>query len=97
MKTLCQNQSDTTTTVAMDPGDNLTFDNHYFVILKQKQGLFQSDAALLTDGRASNLVDKLLDSKHFINDFKKSIKKMGQIEVLTRTNGSIRKKCSVVN
>ncbi|KAH7654255.1 Peroxidase protein [Dioscorea alata] len=97
LKTLCQNQSDITTTVAMDPGDNLTFNNHYFVILKQNQGLFQSDAALLTDGSSSNLVDKLLDSENFFKAFKNSIKRMGQIEVLTGTNGVIRKKCSVVN
>ncbi|KAM0950657.1 putative peroxidase [Dioscorea sansibarensis] len=97
LKTQCQSQSDTTTTVAMDPGNSLIFNNHYFVILKQNEGLFRSDAALLTNGRASNLVNKLLDSDYFFNAFKNSIKRMGQIEVLTGTNGVIRKKCSVVN
>ncbi|KAJ0975648.1 hypothetical protein J5N97_017613 [Dioscorea zingiberensis] len=97
LKAQCKSQSDTTTTVAMDPGSSLTFDNNYFVILKQNQGMFQSDAALLTNGRASNLVDKLHNSKNFFNAFKNSIKRMGQIEVLTGTNGVIRKKCSVVN
>ena len=81
----------------MDPGSGTTFDNHYFVILKQNQGMFQSDAALLTNGRSRNIVDKLLDSKHFFNEFKNSIKRMGSIGVLTGTNGEIRKNCRAVN
>ncbi|KAK7860393.1 peroxidase 2 [Quercus suber] len=33
----------------MDPTSSLSFDNHYYKILLQNEGLFQSDAALLTD------------------------------------------------
>ncbi|KAF8660494.1 hypothetical protein HU200_057644 [Digitaria exilis] len=92
-----QNPNDNTTVVPMDPGSSLSFDNHYFVNLKAHQGMFTSDATLLTNGRAANIVDKLQDPGVFFDAFKNSIKRMGQIEVLTGTNGQIRKKCSAVN
>ncbi|KAL6971370.1 peroxidase [Sarracenia purpurea var. burkii] len=97
LKTQCKSLSDTTTTVPMDPGSSLNFDNHYFAILKLKEGLFQSDAALLTSNDASNVIDDLLDSKKFFDEFACSIKKLGAVGVLTGASGEIRKKCSVVN
>ncbi|OEL35782.1 Peroxidase 24 [Dichanthelium oligosanthes] len=92
-----QDPNDNTTVVPMDPGSSLSFDNHYFVNLKAHQGIFTSDATLLTNGRAANIVDKLQDPGVFFDAFKNSIKRMGQIDVLTGTNGQIRKKCNVVN
>ncbi|KAG0482389.1 hypothetical protein HPP92_010473 [Vanilla planifolia] len=99
LRTKCKNLSDNTTTVPLDPGSGTTttFDSHYYVNLKQRKGLFQSDAALLTNSRASNLVDKLVDFKNFLNAFRSSITRMGGIQVLTGTQGEIRKKCSVIN
>ncbi|KAL3727470.1 hypothetical protein ACJRO7_032232 [Eucalyptus globulus] len=41
-------------TVGMDPNSSSSFDSHYFVALSQNQGLFKSDATLLTDKRAAN-------------------------------------------
>ncbi|KAG2588853.1 hypothetical protein PVAP13_5NG369000 [Panicum virgatum] len=92
-----QNPNDNTTVVPMDPGSSLSFDNHYFVNLKAHQGMFTSDATLLIDARAANIVDKLQDPGVFFDAFKNSIKRMGQIGVLTGANGQIRKKCNVVN
>ncbi|KAL6615291.1 hypothetical protein ACP70R_037561 [Stipagrostis hirtigluma subsp. patula] len=89
--------NDNTTVVPMDPGSSLSFDNHYFVNLKARQGMFTSDATLLTDAHAANIVDKLQDPGVFFDHFKNSIKRMGQIGVLTGSNGQIRKKCNVVN
>ncbi|XP_059628216.1 peroxidase 3-like [Cornus florida] len=98
LKTKCQSLSDNTTTVAMDPGSSLAFDNHYFANLKLRQGLFQSDAALLTNNGASNIVDEMLvGSAKFFTEFSQSMKRMGAIGVLTGTSGEIRRKCSVVN
>ncbi|PUZ56819.1 hypothetical protein GQ55_5G366900 [Panicum hallii var. hallii] len=92
-----QDPNDNTTVVPMDPGSSLSFDNHYFVNLKAHQGMFTSDATLLTNGRAANIVDKLQDPGVFFDAFKNSIKRMGQIGMLTSANGQIRKKCNVVN
>ncbi|XP_015693322.2 peroxidase 24-like [Oryza brachyantha] len=92
-----RNRNDNSTVVAMDPGSSLSFDSHYFVNLRARQGMFTSDAALLTDGRAAALVDKLQDPDVFLDHFKNSIKRMGQIGVLTGGSGQIRKRCSAVN
>lgn len=81
----------------MDPVSPLFFDNNYFKILKQNEGLFQSDAALLTNEGASNIVDELLDSEDFFTEFGKSMVRMGAIDVRTGSSGEIRKKCNVVN
>ncbi|TYI49031.1 hypothetical protein E1A91_D12G007600v1 [Gossypium mustelinum] len=97
LKTQCQSLSDNTTFVVMDPGSGLAFDNNYYVTLKQNKGLFQSDAALLTNKSSRDVVDKLLDSKEFFKEFAKSMEKMGAIGVLTGNAGEIRNKCYVVN
>ncbi|KAG1326331.1 Peroxidase [Cocos nucifera] len=97
LRTQCKSLSDNTTSVPMDPGSSLIFDTHYYKNLKLHQGLFQSDAALLTNQRSVHIVDKMLDTENFFHAFKNSIKRMGAIEVLTGANGEIRKKCSVVN
>ena len=81
----------------MDPGSPLSFDNNYYKNLKLNQGLFQSDAALLTSKEATNTVDELLDSDDFFTEFSQSMKRMGAIDVLSGSSGEIRKKCNVVN
>ncbi|PPD96942.1 hypothetical protein GOBAR_DD06043 [Gossypium barbadense] len=97
LKTQCQSLSDSTTFVAMDPSSGLTFDNNYYVTLKQNKGLFQSDAALITNEISRIIVDELLVSEVFFREFALSMVKMGAIGVLTGNEGEIRKKCSVVN
>ncbi|XWS53692.1 hypothetical protein CRYUN_Cryun10bG0022300 [Craigia yunnanensis] len=97
LKNKCQSLSDNTTIVEMDPESSLSFDNNYFSILKQNKGLFISDAALLTDKGSSNVVDEMLNSNTFFVEFKKSMVRMGAIEVLTGSSGEIRKKCTVIN
>ena len=97
LKTQCKSLSNNITIVPMDPGSPLSFDNNYFKNLKLNQGLFQSDAALLTNNEATNTVDELLDSQDFFTEFGQSMKRMGAIQVLTGSSGEIRKNCSVVN
>ncbi|URD84225.1 peroxidase [Musa troglodytarum] len=97
LKTKCRSLADNTTTVAMDPGSSTEFDSHYYANLRERRGLFVSDAALLTDRRSAKLVGKLLRPGDFFDAFKNSITRMGAIGVLTGTAGEIRNKCSVVN
>lgn len=97
LKTQCQGPRDTTTAVELDPGSFQKFDNHYYTNLKQNKGLFQSDAALLTNKVSSNAVQKLLKANDFFTEFGQSMKRMGAIGVLTGTSGQIRKQCGVVN
>lgn len=81
----------------MDPKSSLSFDTNYFTILKQNKGLFQSDAALLTDKASAKIVTSLQTPKDFISEFGKSMQKMGAMEVLTGNEGEIRRKCRVIN
>ncbi|XP_058082951.1 peroxidase 24-like [Magnolia sinica] len=97
LRTKCQSLSDKTTTVEMDPQSSLSYDNNYYVLLKQNKGLFQSDAALLTNKHAAKFVDELTNLTDFFAKFAFSMARMGKIEVLTGSSGEIRKKCSVVN
>ncbi|KAI9196684.1 hypothetical protein LWI28_026070 [Acer negundo] len=97
LKTKCKSLADNKTTVPMDPGSPLSFDSNYFKILKQNEGMFQSDAALLTNEGSSNIVDELVDSETFFTEFAQSMVNMGAVGVLTGSSGEIRKKCSVVN
>ncbi|KAF9671265.1 hypothetical protein SADUNF_Sadunf12G0029400 [Salix dunnii] len=96
LKTKCRSLSDTTT-VDMDPGSSKKFDASYYVNLKQKKGLFQSDAALLTDKQSKKIVGELQKSSDFFKEFAQSMKRMGAIGVLTGNSGEIRKKCGVIN
>lgn len=97
LKTKCQGLNDTTTTVEMDPGSFQKFDSDYYNILLQNKGLFQSDAALLTNDEAKDTVEKLVSQTDFFTKFAESVKRMGAIQVLTGTAGQIRKQCWKVN
>lgn len=97
LKTKCKSLNDTTTTVDMDPGSFQKFDSHYYNILLQKKGLFQSDAALLTNKQAKYTIQELVRQNEFFKEFAKSMKRMGAVQVLTGTAGQIRKKCWKVN
>nr|AII99881.1 peroxidase [Cicer arietinum] len=96
--TKCKSLSDNTTRVAMDPGSSNNFDSHYYPNLLQKKGLFQSDAALLTQDQSTDIAEELVNNKNkFFTEFAQSMKRMGAIEVLVGSAGEIRIKCSVVN
>ncbi|KAL3508028.1 hypothetical protein ACH5RR_033410 [Cinchona calisaya] len=97
LRTKCKTLSDNTTTVEMDPNSSLTFDNNYFSNLKLQKGLFQSDAALLTNKGASNIVDEMIIAGKFFTEFGQSMKRMGAIGILVGNDGEIRKNCGVVN
>lgn len=97
LKTQCSNPPNRTTTVEMDPKSSLSFDTHYFKALKHNQGLFQSDAALLTDKRSAHLAKMFENRRAFFAHFGHSMANMGAIGVLTGDNGEIRKNCRVIN
>ncbi|XP_010261101.1 PREDICTED: peroxidase 3-like [Nelumbo nucifera] len=97
LRTQCKSLSDNTTQVFMDPNSGVSFDSHYYAVVKQNKGLFQSDAALLTNKISSKIVTELLNQNKFFTEFAQSMERMGAIEVLTGSSGEIRKNCAVVN
>ncbi|KAK1670569.1 hypothetical protein QYE76_058728 [Lolium multiflorum] len=74
------------------------FDNKYYVDLLNRQGLFTSDQDLHTDARTKPAVTRFaLDQAAFFDQFVFSVVKMGQINVLTGSQGQIRNDCSAPN
>jgi peroxidase len=83
----------------MDPGSFRTFDVSYYRNLLKRRGLFQSDAALITDAAAKADVLSVVDRppEFFFQVFAGSMVKMGKIQVKTGSEGEIRKHCAFVN
>jgi peroxidase len=75
-----------------------TFDNKYYVNLVNREGVFTSDQDLFTNPATRPLVAKFAQSqKAFFDQFGPSMVKMGQIKVLTGSQGQIRTNCSARN
>ncbi|XP_052141153.1 cationic peroxidase SPC4-like [Oryza glaberrima] len=74
------------------------FDNKYYVDLQNRQGLFTSDQDLFVNATTRPLVAEFaVDQSAFFHQFVFSVVKMGQIQVLTGSQGQIRANCSVRN
>ncbi|XP_010268569.1 PREDICTED: peroxidase 12-like [Nelumbo nucifera] len=74
------------------------FDNKYYVDLMNRQGLFTSDQDLYTDKRTRPIVTSFaVNQTLFFEKFVYSMLKMGQLSVLTGTQGEIRANCSAPN
>ncbi|XP_071700647.1 peroxidase 27-like [Rutidosis leptorrhynchoides] len=97
LKSICS-QTDRTTLLTMDSTVG-EFDANYYKGVTQHRGLFQSDAALLNDNQTSAYVNfqSRTNGFTFFRDFGVSMVKMGQIGVLTGTDGEIRKTCALIN
>ncbi|ESQ36402.1 hypothetical protein EUTSA_v10008202mg [Eutrema salsugineum] len=91
--------TDRSTMVAMDPGSFKKFDSHYFNVVAQKRGLFTSDSTLLDDVETKHYIQTQVETSgaSFDKDFSESMVKLGFVEILTGTQGEIRKRCAFVN
>ncbi|XP_078148730.1 peroxidase 1-like [Carex rostrata] len=91
--------TDTTTLIEMDPGSYKTFDMSYFKQVAKRRSAFHSDWALLTDKFTRDYVLKHANGyeDEFFQDFAESMIKMGNVGVLTGSQGEIRKTCSIIN
>lgn len=99
LKTRCKSVDDRSMLSEMDPGSYKTFDTSYYRHVAKRRGLFQSDAALLTDATTREYVQRISTGKfddEFFRDFSESMIKMGNVGVLTGVEGEIRSKCYVV-
>lgn len=98
LQQLCS-QSDANQTLAhLDLVTPSTFDNQYFVNLISKEGLLASDQALVDDDRTRQIVESYVEDPFaFFEDFRRSMLRMGSIQVLTGKDGEIRRNCRTVN
>lgn len=93
-----QNNTNPNTTVSMDPVTPNTFDVKYYQNLLSNNGLFTSDQTLMSSSATSSLVTQYAqNSQTFMSKFAAAMVKMGNIDVLTGTNGQIRTWCHVTN
>ncbi|MCH88236.1 peroxidase, partial [Trifolium medium] len=86
--------------VAFDPVTPGRLDKQFYNNLQVKKGLLQSDQELFSTPGADtiSLVNCFANNESFFFEhFTKSIIKMGNIGVLTGTQGEIRKQCNFVN
>jgi peroxidase len=97
LKEICPT-TDTDATTVLDIRTPDKFDNKYYVDLVNRQGLLTSDQDMYTDSRTKGIVTSFADDEDlFFEQFAKSMIKMGQMSVLTGTDGEIRANCSVKN
>ncbi|CAN6555952.1 unnamed protein product [Malus baccata var. baccata] len=83
----------------LDQSTRDAFDNNYFTNLQNNRGLLQTDQVLFsTSGDTVAIVNRFANSQSdFFDSFGKSMINMGNIGVLTGTNGEIRTNCRRVN
>ncbi|KAK1305370.1 Peroxidase 5 [Acorus calamus] len=85
-------------TVALDIITPNVLDNRYYTGLQLNLALLTSDQALLTNVNTSAAVNSNANNQTaWVEKFKKAMVRMGNIGVLTGTQGEIRKNCRVVN
>ncbi|KAK2972583.1 hypothetical protein RJ640_020136 [Escallonia rubra] len=97
LKVVCPTATTNATTV-LDIRSPNVFDNKYYVDLMNRQGLFTSDQDLYTDRRTRGIVTSFaVNQTLFFEKFVDAMMKMGQLNVLTGTQGEIRANCSVRN
>ncbi|KAJ1283606.1 hypothetical protein BS78_03G141100 [Paspalum vaginatum] len=86
------------TTTGMDLITPKVLDNKYYLGLTNNLGLFTSDQALLTTATLKKSVDDFVKNESkWKSKFAKAMVKMGNIQVLTGTQGEIRLNCRVIN
>ncbi|XP_078148625.1 peroxidase 3-like [Carex rostrata] len=88
--------TDSSTIVPMDPDNPLTFGLNYYKSVLNKEGMFNSDEALLHNKATRAYVAEqasAMSSQQFMNDFAESMVNMGRVDVLTGSSGMIRSVC----
>ncbi|KAK9072152.1 hypothetical protein SSX86_008584 [Deinandra increscens subsp. villosa] len=94
LKRVCPTATTNATTL-LDIRSPNVFDNKFFVDLMNKQGILTSDQDLYTDKRTRGIVTSFaVNQTLFFEKFVDVMVKMGQMQVLTGTQGEIRKNCS---
>lgn len=105
MKTKCPRQtpadglgSTRDPTVALEFVTPNRLDNRYYLALKNRRGLLTSDQTLMDSRLTSKMVLKnARNGARWGKKFAKAMVHMGSLDVLTGSQGEIRKRCSFVN
>ncbi|KAM3260434.1 hypothetical protein ACQJBY_051600 [Aegilops geniculata] len=72
-------------------------DNSFYKMLQRRRGALMVDQNLYTDGSTRWMVDRLANTDHFRWLFPQALAKLGEVNVLTGTQGEVRRVCSRFN
>ncbi|KAI3715801.1 hypothetical protein L6452_22788 [Arctium lappa] len=97
LRALCPNGGDGTTRVGLDTGSVNSFDNSYYVNLRNGRGVLESDAKLWSDPTTQRFVQQFLGLRGLNIEFGRSMVKMGNTELKTGSQGEIRRVCTATN
>jgi peroxidase len=100
LQALCPSNanSSTPTTTVVDPSTPAVLDNNYYKLLPLNLGLFFSDNQLRVNSTLNASVNSFAANETLWKEkFVAAMIKMGNIQVLTGSQGEIRLNCSVVN
>lgn len=98
LKAKCPASSQVDGTVPLDVVSPNRLDNRYYKNLRNSKGLLTSDQSLMSDPPTARTVrDNANRGDQWAAKFAAAMVKMGNVEVLTGTQGEIRKNCRVVN
>ncbi|KAF8692490.1 hypothetical protein HU200_039588 [Digitaria exilis] len=100
LQALCPSNanSSTTITTVLDPSTPTVLDNNYYKLLPLNLGLFFSDNQLRVNSTLNASVNSFAANETLWKEkFVAAMLKMGNIEVLTGSQGEIRLNCSIVN
>jgi len=100
LRAVCPNGGGGTNLTNFDPTTPDKFDKNYYSNLQVHKGLLQSDQELFSTIGADtiDIVNRFSSNQTlFFESFKAAMIKMGNIGVLTGSQGEIRKQCNFVN
>ena len=100
LRQICPQGGNASFLTDLDPTTPDAFDNNYFTNLQVQRGLLRSDQQLFSTEGADTIeiVNRFgTNQTAFFESFKASMVRMGNISVLTGTDGEIRSNCRAVN
>lgn len=99
LRALCHETTNGTNWVNLETTNPDHFDNSYFTSLQQGKGLLQSDQELFSTPNADTIeiVERFRDQSVFFEAFIESMIKMGNINLLTESEGEVRANCRRIN
>ncbi|WVZ65985.1 hypothetical protein U9M48_015264 [Paspalum notatum var. saurae] len=85
--------------VELDGETPTAFDNQYYRNLMRGRGLLDTDQKLLADPMTGGFVKTFANapSQFFVHQFAQSMRRLGEVQLLTGKEGEVRRKCSAVN
>ena len=80
-----------------NPLSSMVVDNSYYKQIVKKRGILQIDQDLALDPLSKTTVEAIASGFNFNEKFGQAMIKLGGVQVLTGTQGQIRRSCRAVN